>query len=56
MEQQSFADRIQTLKQIAEHLRSYAETIMTEAQRMEAVQSRMSARNEKRVYRPFPRR
>lgn len=48
MEQHTFAERIQTLKDIAEHLRSYAETILIEAQRMEAIQNRFADRGEKR--------
>ncbi|HZP75412.1 MAG TPA: hypothetical protein VFB45_04650 [Pseudolabrys sp.] len=48
METPSFGERIEALKEIATALRQFAETIMIEAQRMQAVQSRFRERVEKR--------
>jgi len=48
MEQPTFAERTATLKLVAEHLKQYAEIVMSEAVRMEAAQVRFRARVEKR--------
>jgi len=44
----TFAERTVALRNVAEQLRAFAETVMLEVQRMEAAQSRFRARVEKR--------
>jgi len=48
MDNPTFAERIATLKQIEKELRQCAETVLAEAQRMEAAQSRFAQRVGKR--------
>ena len=49
MEKPTFAERTAALKSIAENLRTFAETIMREAQHMEVAQSRFQQRVERRM-------
>lgn len=49
MDQPTFGERIQALKNIANQLRSFAETILLEAQHMEAIQSRFQERMSNRT-------
>jgi hypothetical protein len=56
MENPTFTERIATLKEIATQLRTFAETILVEAQRMEGVRARFKERVSKRSGSPRPQR
>ena len=49
MDNPTFAERVRAMKQIAEQLGTCAETVLAEAQRMEAAEKRFAQRTGNRV-------